>query len=106
MWDLINQIDVEWLTGSVNDAMQTELADWFLKVGIVWLFVSKKVSGHFAGVEAAVNLVATNLGELKNTVSQDLQMHSERLGKIELGVAKLDLRVKKLETPTGGEANG
>lgn len=75
-----------WLT----EAAQTQFAQDLLIVLLIWRLMGRRVSGHFASVEASINAVVVELGKLRETVGADLRAQAMRLGMLEKRVDKIE----------------
>lgn len=90
------ELNPEFLVGVFGKATETRVGQDLIVLGVVWLMMRKKVSKHFSMLETGLMKVASSLDDLKETVSNDLKAHSDRLLQIEQ-------RVTKLETIPKGE---
>lgn len=92
----------------LDTAWHAWLTQCLIVIAVVWFTMGKKVKTgvqvmvesalhdfkeHFDRMEGAVNKVAANLTELKETVSKDLSSHSQQLG-------QHDRRIQLLEQKT------
>lgn len=114
--DLFSNFDVEAVQNFLSEAAKADISAWSLKIGVVWWLLEKKVlvrfkvfksemqgvveniredfTKHFASVETALKEVVTEMSGMKKAIASDLASHSEKLG-------RLEQRVEKLETKKG-----
>lgn len=115
----------EYFQALLSPAMQASLTEKLLIVAIIWATMARKVSfrfrelqfetkksfdetievfnNHFRTIEITLANAVREMRELKETVSKDLNAHSDKLGVIESSITGLDLRVKRLESTKGEE---
>lgn len=109
---LLGMINPDLTRHVLNDAWQSTLAQALVVITIVWFTMGRKVASgvrkfqsdtlkafqeNFDKMETAVQNVATGLGELRETVGEELKSHSKLIGNVKLDVAQLKDRVNKLE---------
>ncbi len=75
--------DVDMLSVLFSQAVQSSIAEKLFVAGVIWHFVSKKFSKHFASVEST-------LIELKNAIVEMKETHSDRLDHLEGRVDKIE----------------
>lgn len=74
-----------------GDHLTASLREKLIIAGIIWWFLKREVSTHFHKIEASMDKIAKNVGELKESLIDLEVRQTDRID-------QLDGRIRKLET--------
>jgi len=111
----------EYFQALLSPAAQASLTEKLLVVGVIWATMGRKVGKRFgefknemsASLDAHINMFKSHLTAIENkfddgisemramkeAVSKDLQVNSQRLTAVEGGLKEVKTRVERLEKP-------
>lgn len=108
-------LNSEYISALLSTQAQVSLTEKLIIVAVVWATMGRKVSKrfkelqtqidstlvmfktHLTAIEGKFDKGIYEMKAMKDTVSKDLQVNSERLANVEDGLGDLNNRVEKLE---------
>jgi len=75
--------DVTLVKNILGKAAQADLTEKLIVLGVMWHFMSRKVSKHFQGMEQSVEKLSRSITEAAKTLAKRLDSAEARISKLE-----------------------